>query len=218
MTRARAGVRSHLRAAVSSFAALRPSRRTASLGADVLLLLQHPTTTSQCLLSYTIKHPVYSHGRRAPERPFSCPTRTSRPPLLTFPMFSSPQAISHEQYLSNNTARETCPAARRVQNTYRRSPKSPSPGIMYAFSFSPSSIHPVICRPIQLCTPTTHPTTTINSLTTLVCGYVTQKFCRPSGDAIYTKEHGAHSPSASPVRSLSFGPAASHREACGLQV
>ena len=69
--------------------------------------------------------------------------------------------------------------------THLRSPKSPRPGMMYAFSFRPWSIQPVIC---EVCRGdaqhSAHPNRALESLTTRVCGYVVQKFFSPSGDAI----------------------------------
>lgn len=91
-----------------------------------------------------------SHSHCSPDHPLPLPARTSRPRLLT----SSALCAPHLSLMSNTcrgkqpvrspAARALCPSNR---HTHRRSPKSPSPGMIYAFSFSPSSIHPVICRP-----------------------------------------------------------------------
>ena len=60
--------------------------------------------------------------------------------------------------------------------------------MMYAFSFSPWSIQPVICvqgSPRSTLHRRRDMTLWQMRLTTLVSGYFEQKFFRPSGDAIY---------------------------------
>lgn len=90
-----------------------------------------------------------SHSNRSPDHQAPSPARTSRPRLLTSSTLCAPRlslmsnTCRGKQPVRSPAARALCPSNR---HTHRRSPKSPSPGMIYAFSFSPSSIHPVICR------------------------------------------------------------------------
>lgn len=94
---------------------------------------------------------------------------------------AEPLQDHHSQYLGVHKLRHQSWKYQKYKHTYRLSPKSPRPGMIYAFSLRPLSIQPVIF--VSLVNASVH-AEKIREHTTRSAGNLVQNASKPSGAAI----------------------------------